>query len=65
MAAIQIDHDLIKWHRQIDRLTVQFHRYSEVHEHQRAEIREGLAKTHECVWEYRFLWEEWARKAAD
>ena len=48
---------------QIDRLTVQFHRYSEAQIGQRDEIRNGLSKTHECVWEYPFIWEEWVRKA--
>lgn len=50
--------------QRIDRLTVQFHRYSEAQEHQRDAIRKGLAQTHDCVWEYPFLWEEWVRKGA-
>ena len=48
----------------IDRLTVQFHRYSPAQDEARNEIREGLAQTHDCVWEYPFLWEEWVRKGA-
>lgn len=47
----------------VDRLTVQFHRYSPAQDGERDAIREGLARTHECVWAYPFLWEEWKRKA--
>lgn len=48
----------------IDRLTVQFHRYGPEQEAQRDAIRADLARTHRCVWEYPFIWEEWARKDA-
>lgn len=46
----------------IDRLTVQFHQHSEDEVNHREEIRAGLAVTHDCVWEYPFVWEEWARR---
>ncbi len=46
----------------IARLTVQFHRYDESQATQRDIIRERLAKTHDCVWCFPFLWEEWARR---
>ncbi len=46
----------------IDRLTVQFHRYSAAQVGQRDVIRAELARTHDCVWEYPFIWEEWRRK---
>ena len=47
----------------INRLTVQFHQYTDAEVGARNKIREGLAKTHECVWDYPFIWEEWVRKA--
>lgn len=50
--------------KNVDRLTVQFHKYSDKQIDQREDIREGLAKTHDCVWDYPFIWEEWVRKAA-
>lgn len=49
--------------KQIDRLTVQFHKYSDVQIVARDAIRTGLAETHDCVWDYPFIWEEWVRKA--
>lgn len=48
----------------VDRLTVQFHRYSDAQIGQRNVIREGLSQTHECAWDYPFIWEEWVRKAS-
>ncbi|QFT58536.1 hypothetical protein FIU94_06810 [Sulfitobacter sp. THAF37] len=48
----------------IDRLTVQFHRYGPAQDAQRDAIRTDLARTHHCVWEYPFIWEEWVRKNA-
>lgn len=48
----------------VDRLTVQFHRYSPAQEAERDAIRKGLALTHECAWQYPFIWEEWVRKGA-
>lgn len=46
----------------VDRLTVQFHNYGTGQIAAREAIREGLSQTHDCVWEYPFIWEEWARK---
>ncbi|MDV4144869.1 FkbM family methyltransferase [Shimia sp. FJ5] len=45
-----------------DRLTVQFHKFSEGDRARRDAIREDLAKTHDCVWCYPFIWEEWHRQ---
>jgi FkbM family methyltransferase len=45
----------------IDRLTVQFHDYGSGQSAARDRIREGLARTHTCAWEYPFIWEEWER----
>jgi len=47
----------------VDRLTVQFHNYHTGQDAARDAIREGLVKTHDCVWDYPFIWEEWARKS--
>lgn len=47
----------------IGRLTVQFHRYSDAQIGQRDAIRADLSKTHDCVWDFPFIWEEWVRKA--
>ncbi|MBR9852909.1 MAG: FkbM family methyltransferase [Rhodobacteraceae bacterium] len=45
-----------------DRITVQFHKFSEGDRTRRDEIRKALAKTHDCVWCYPFIWEEWHRQ---
>ncbi|MFY0691403.1 MAG: FkbM family methyltransferase [Paracoccaceae bacterium] len=48
----------------IDLLQVQFHLYSEADIAVRAGIRAQLAQTHDCVWEYPFVWEQWRLKKA-
>ncbi|MDO6480643.1 FkbM family methyltransferase [Shimia thalassica] len=45
----------------VARLQVQFHLFEPALSAARAEIRADLAKTHECVWDYPFVWEEWRR----
>ncbi len=45
-----------------DRITVQFHKFSEGDRKRRDDIRQALAETHDCVWCYPFIWEEWHRK---
>jgi len=45
-----------------DRLTVQFHKFSEGDRTRRDDIRKALAQTHHCVWCYPFIWEEWHLK---
>jgi len=47
----------------IQRLQVQFHLFSPELMAERDAIRATLAKTHTCVWEYPFVWEEWHRKS--
>ncbi len=46
-------------------LTIQFHDFSPGDPQRRAQIREGLARTHDCAWCYDFVWEEWRRKPDD
>ncbi|WP_371223833.1 FkbM family methyltransferase [Roseovarius sp. 2305UL8-3] len=46
----------------IDRLQVQFHLFEEALMAERDSIRAMLEKTHECVWCYPFVWEEWRLK---
>ncbi|SHI43830.1 methyltransferase, FkbM family [Shimia gijangensis] len=48
---------------QFERITVQFHKFSEGDRKRRDDIREALSKTHTCVWCYPFIWEEWHHKA--
>lgn len=45
-----------------ERITVQFHKFSEGDRKRRDDIRESLSKTHICVWCYPFIWEEWHHK---
>jgi FkbM family methyltransferase len=42
-------------------ITVQFHNFVPNAVAQRDQIRVDLAKTHRCVWNYDFVWEEWTR----
>ncbi|MHA6263009.1 FkbM family methyltransferase [Arenibacterium sp. CAU 1754] len=46
----------------VRRLQVQFHLFDKSLVARREEIREKLAKTHDCVWAYPFVWEEWRLK---
>jgi FkbM family methyltransferase len=47
----------------IARLQVQFHLFEEALIPERDKLRARLALTHECVWCYPFVWEEWRLKA--
>ena len=48
----------------VDRLQIQFHLFDPSWSALRDAIREQLAKTHDCLWCYPFVWEEWRRKTA-
>ncbi|PVA11457.1 FkbM family methyltransferase [Pelagivirga sediminicola] len=48
----------------LNRIQVQFHLFSEDLIAARDAIRTRLEQTHDCVWSYPFVWEEWRRKAA-
>jgi len=45
--------------KKIRTLSIQFHNYSENDVDARLAIRANLSKTHECVWNYEFVWEQW------
>lgn len=47
---------------QVDRITVKFHKLSEGDRARRDAIRSRMAQTHDCVWSYPFIWEEWHRQ---
>lgn len=46
----------------VNRLQVQFHLFEEALIDARIRIRDGLALTHDCAWDYPFVWEEWRRR---
>jgi len=43
-------------------LAVQFHNYGPGDDQRREAIRTSLEATHNCVWNYDFVWEKWDRK---
>jgi FkbM family methyltransferase len=45
-----------------DVLAIQFHDYSRGDSARRDAIRAALARTHDCVWNYDFVWECWTRR---
>lgn len=47
----------------IDHLQIQFHDFVTDAEARRDAIRAALSATHECTWDYPFVWESWSRKA--
>ncbi len=47
----------------IDNLQIQFHKLSSDSSKDMYSIRHELSKTHECTWEYTWIWENWKRKA--
>jgi FkbM family methyltransferase len=49
--------------RNIDTLLIQFHRYSNSDELQRAKLRVALEESHECIFEFPWVWERWDRKS--
>jgi FkbM family methyltransferase len=55
-----IDADLMS---NIARLQVQFHLFEPEMKDLRDAIRARLEETHDCVWCYPFVWEEWRRRA--
>ena len=46
----------------VDTYLIQFHDFLPDSAVRRDAIREGLEKTHDCVWNYEFVWEKWVRK---
>ena len=51
--------DQADWLKNIKKLQIQFHLYSEADIAARNAIRRTLSKTHTCDWEYPFVWEQW------
>lgn len=51
--------DQADWLKNIKKLQIQFHIYSEADIAARDAIRRTLSKTHTCDWEYPFVWEQW------
>ncbi len=48
--------------KDVDTLLIQFHNYGLRCEYDRAKIRWNLATTHECVFNYDWIWERWEKK---
>ena len=48
----------------MERLLIQFHLFEPGFAALRDSIRHDLDKTHDCVWDYPFVWEEWQRQTS-
>ena len=48
--------------KNIDTLLIQFHKYTTIDELHRAKLRVSLEESHECVFEFPWVWERWDRK---
>ncbi len=44
-------------------LSIQFHDFNTGDAYLRDMIRADLEKTHRCLWNYDFVWEQWQRRA--
>ena len=51
-----------KLHKKVSNIQIQFHKIADDSEERREKIREKLSKTHECTWDYPFVWENWKLK---
>jgi len=51
-----------KLHNKVTDIQIQFHKIDDKSEERRDKIREKLSKTHECTWNYPFVWENWKKK---
>lgn len=47
----------------IDNLQIQFHKFVPNAEERRNSIRENLGLTHRLTYDYKFIWENWAKKS--
>jgi len=63
-AEYELLEDIIKKeiHLRIDNIQVQFHVFIPDCQERRRKIREELSKTHECTYNYEFIWENWRIK---
>lgn len=51
------------WLDRIRVVSIQFHEWLPAAHRRRWQIRRGLARTHEVVWDYPWVWELWRRRA--
>ncbi len=51
-----------KLHKKVTDIQIQFHKIDDKSEERRNKIREKLSKTHDCTWNYPFVWENWKLK---
>ena len=49
-------------HKKVTDIQIQFHKIADDSVTRRDKIREKLSKTHECTWDYPFVWENWKLK---
>jgi FkbM family methyltransferase len=49
-------------HHKIDNFQIQFHRFIEGCDQRRLKIQNELSKTHNCTWNYDWIWENWQIK---
>lgn len=54
--------DEADWLRHIKVLQIQFHLYGEGDLARRDRMRDILSKTHDCDWDYPFVWEQWSAR---
>lgn len=49
-------------HKKIKNFQIQFHRFIEHCDVRRKKIQEALSETHDCTWNYDWIWENWTMK---
>ena len=54
-----IENDL---HKKVTDIQIQYHKIDENSESRRDDISKSLSKTHECTWNYPWVWENWKLK---
>jgi FkbM family methyltransferase len=51
-----------KLHKKVTDIQIQFHKIDENSEERRSKLQKKLSKTHECTYDYEFVWENWKLK---
>jgi FkbM family methyltransferase len=51
-----------KLHKKVTDIQIQFHKIDNTSEERRDNIREKLSETHECTYNFTFVWENWKLK---
>jgi FkbM family methyltransferase len=59
MFEYMIEHNILD---KFEHIQIQFHRNVPDFESRRENIRKALSKTHNCMYNYDFIWESWSRK---